>query len=110
LWYGEQQSSTLFSLPPRLPADLHLSVAPNPFNPSTEIRFVLSARERYELRVIDVRGRVVRSFGPTVDGPGDVVVEFDGRDGDGNLLASGSYRLVFHAESGLRATGLVLVK
>jgi hypothetical protein len=110
LWHGELRSSALFALPPRLPADLQLSVVPNPFNPSTEIRFVLPARESYELRVVDLRGRVVRAYGPTLDGPGDVMVGFDGRDGDGKALSSGSYRVVLRTDSGVREASLVLVK
>ena len=110
LWHSGLQSSALFALPPRLPANLQLSVAPNPFNPSTEIRFVLPLRESYELRVLDVRGRVVRMFGPELGGPGEVVVEFHGKDGEGKPMASGNYRVVLTAGSGIEEQGIVLVK
>jgi hypothetical protein len=110
LWHDGSESSSLFAIPPRSPAHLRLSVAPNPFNPSTEIRFVMPARERYELRVLDVRGRAVRSFEPSVAGPGEVRLEFDGRDYRGRRLASGSYRVVLTTPSGTREQSIVLVK
>jgi pullulanase len=71
-----------------------LGNAPNPFNPSTNIRFALSpadAGQPVKLRVYDVRGKLVRTL---VDGPlasGEHTVTWDGRDARGRTAASGVY-------------------
>jgi len=66
--------------------------APNPFNPTTSVRFSVG-RDGAEvaLRVFDVSGRVVRVL---ADGPhpaGAHVVDWDGRDARGRPCASGVY-------------------
>jgi len=69
---------------------LHQNV-PNPFNPTTLIRFELPARAHVRLLVFDVRGRLVRTL---VDGelqPGGQEIAWNGRDGDGRNVASGVY-------------------
>lgn len=65
---------------------------PNPFNPSTRIRFLLPAAEHARVEVLDVAGRVVRVLadGPFANG---VVHEltWDGTDAQGRRAASGIY-------------------
>jgi len=76
--------------------------APNPFNPSTAIRFELAQAGRTELRVYDVRGRLVRTL---VDGTlveGAHVAQWDGRNDAGTAVASGVY-LVEMVAGGIRA-------
>lgn len=71
---------------------------PNPFNPSTVIRYIVPARaDRVTLRIYDVEGRVVRTL---VDGPqvyGENRVTWNGRDDTGRRVASGVYfyRIMF---------------
>jgi hypothetical protein len=63
---------------------------PNPFNPTTLIRFDSPAGVRATLTVYDVSGRLVRSLGvPPGDGERSVV--WDGRDDQGRSLPSGFY-------------------
>jgi len=67
--------------------------APNPFNPSTTIRFDLAAGGAAALRIYDVRGRLVRTL---VEGPmpaGAHQVAWDGRSNAGSPVASGVYLL-----------------
>jgi hypothetical protein len=73
------------------PARLALRVAPNPFNPSTAISFVLAGAAPVRLDIYDVSGRRVRRL---VDGPmggGPQTVPWDGRDDRGRSVASGVY-------------------
>jgi endonuclease I len=76
-----------------VPLQLSLSQnAPNPFNPSTVIRFSLDRKVRDgSLRVYDVTGRLVRTLhdGPLAAGPHKVT--WDGRDEAGARMASGTY-------------------
>lgn len=65
--------------------------APNPFNPSTEIRFGMPTPGPVSLAVYDLSGRLVRTL---VDEPrmaGDHVVRWDGLDDRGGQVASGLY-------------------
>jgi FlgD Ig-like domain len=64
---------------------------PNPFNPSTMIRFELENEAQAQLRVFDVSGRTVRVLvnGNVAAGPHDV--RWNGRDDSGHILPSGVY-------------------
>jgi hypothetical protein len=64
---------------------------PNPFNPSTTIRFGLPAAGHVEINIFDIAGQKVNSLvnNPFPAGAHEVV--WTGRDDRGNLLASGIY-------------------
>jgi len=64
---------------------------PNPFNPSTEIRFTVPEAGRGTLRVYNVRGELVRTLlsGDFAAGPGSVV--WNGRTDSGLNAGSGVY-------------------
>ncbi|MFQ6616146.1 MAG: FlgD immunoglobulin-like domain containing protein [Fidelibacterota bacterium] len=64
---------------------------PNPFNPETRIRFEIPSRESVKLIIYDVRGYRVRTLVSDVFGAGHHVVNWDGRNDDGNLVSSGVY-------------------
>ena len=66
--------------------------APNPFNPQTVIRYELPAASAVHLQVFDLRGRLVRSLRDGgVEPAGFRRAVWDGCDGSGRPLASGSY-------------------
>jgi len=65
--------------------------APNPFNPTTTIRYAMPRSGIAYLAIYDVNGRVVRSL---VDGTVEAglhTVAWDGADGAGRRVASGVY-------------------
>jgi hypothetical protein len=66
---------------------------PNPFRSSTSIRFVIpnGGVDRYDLRVFDVAGRVVRVLGEGSIGAGVHERTWDGRDSSGADASSGIY-------------------
>jgi hypothetical protein len=66
-------------------------ITPNPFNPSTRIAFDLARDGRVALEVFDVRGRPVRRLLATELSAGRHETTWDGRDDDGNGVASGTY-------------------
>jgi hypothetical protein len=74
---------------------------PNPFNPRTTIRFETPEARPARLRVLDVRGRVVRTLLDADPGRGERSLSWDGRDDAGRPVASGSYRI--RLEQGGRA-------
>jgi len=71
--------------------------APNPFNPSTQLRFALDRAGDAALTVYDVQGRLVRSFPAAAYEAGVQSVTWDGRDMMGRPAASGVYQVVLSA-------------
>ena len=73
---------------------------PNPANPATRVALSAPAGATVALRVIDLRGRLVRSATVTADGSGQATWSFDGRDARGRDLPSGVYRCVAELAGG----------
>ena len=67
------------------------SHAPEPFNETTQIRFELTATSRVSLGIYDPSGRLVRHLQAQALQPGYHIVAWDGRDGRGRHMASGTY-------------------
>jgi endonuclease I len=65
--------------------------APNPFNPTTTVSFVLSAEADVELLVHDVRGRLVAVLASGSFPSGRHAAVWDGKDAVGRDVASGIY-------------------
>ena len=65
--------------------------APNPFNPSTTIRFSLPAREHVGLAIYAADGALVRMLVDEARDRGTHNVSWDGRDSAGNPVGSGVY-------------------
>jgi len=78
------------SVSPNL-APFALSAQPNPFNHQSSIRFHLPAATSVRLAVHDVTGRLVRILIAGDLTAGDHQVQWDGRDGFGRPVPSGSY-------------------
>jgi hypothetical protein len=75
------------------PATYHLEQNyPNPFNPETRITFSLPKAERVDLAVYDVHGRMVKELADFQEyAPGTYTIDWNGRDANGNPVASGVY-------------------
>ncbi len=83
---------------------------PNPFNPSTTIRFVVPTDGPVRLDVFDVRGaRVVTLVDATLSA-GAHAVSWNGRDARGRAVASGSYFCRLVAAGGSATRKMLLVK
>ncbi len=88
---------------------LHQNV-PNPFNPSTEIRFDLAAPQHVTLSVYNILGQEVIRLADRDYPAGSHSVVWDGVDGSGRPAASGMYfyRIVAGTDSASRK--MVLMK
>jgi hypothetical protein len=75
---------------PRAVASLEQNT-PNPFNPTTTIRFTLPASERVRIAVYDASGGLVRTLIDEVGSVGTHDVQWDGRDNGGSPVGSGVY-------------------
>ncbi|UCH82676.1 MAG: T9SS type A sorting domain-containing protein, partial [Candidatus Latescibacterota bacterium] len=67
--------------------------APNPFNPTTTIKYSISERGRVSLRVYNVAGQLVRTLVDEVQTPREdgFSVEWDGTNNAGENVSSGVY-------------------
>jgi len=78
--------------PSRTPARFALLPnVPNPFNPSTILRFELESACEATLRIYDVAGRLVATLVDEPLGPGVHEVTWEGRDINGKPVATGVY-------------------
>jgi immune inhibitor A len=96
---------------PPTPARAELLPAmPNPFNPSTTLKFNVPAGAReVSLTVFDQRGRAVRAL--SVDNvPGWAEARWDGRDEDGRTLSSGVYFARLDIDGSVLTEKLALLK
>jgi flagellar hook assembly protein FlgD len=83
---------------------------PNPFNPTTTIRYDLSGGGPVRLTVFDITGALVRTL---VDGERPAGIHeatWDGRDEKGREVASGVYFYRLEAGDYARTRKMLLVK
>jgi len=74
-----------------VPKSVTVTSSPNPFNPTTTIRFGVPRRCHASLRVYDASGRVVRLLLEEDLEAGYHEILWDGRGQDGRIAASGVY-------------------
>lgn len=83
---------------------------PNPFNPSTTIRFVLERAGFAELAVYDVAGRRIRTLVSDSMSAGEHRVDWNGRDDGGRSVASGVYLVQLRSSDFVETSKMVLLK
>ncbi|MEZ4655047.1 MAG: S8 family serine peptidase [Candidatus Eisenbacteria bacterium] len=64
---------------------------PNPFGPSTQIRYQLGAQQRVTIHVLDILGRRLATLADGMQAEGAHAVSWNGRDEAGRPAASGVY-------------------
>jgi len=83
---------------------------PNPFNPSTTLRFDLVQASNVRLEVLDAGGRSVRVLASGWRDAGTHSVGWDGRDGSGHSVASGVYWSRLVAGPAVATRKMILVR
>jgi len=93
-----------------VPAVAALTNYPNPFNPTTTIRYAISPAQEISLAIFDVRGRLVRTLesGTRVERVGQSV--WDGLDDHGRPAASGVYYVRLAGDRETLTRKIVLLK
>lgn len=95
-----------------LPSDYKLHANyPNPFNPTTTIRFELPVDKRISLRVFDVSGRLVKTLindAQFMEGTHEVT--WDATNDAGQAVASGTYLYTLEYGNFRQSKTMVLVK
>jgi len=70
---------------------------PNPFNPSTTIKFSLDSPQHVMIQIFDISGRNVGNLVDDIRNKGTYTVSWNGTDNHGNSLASGVYLIQMKA-------------
>jgi hypothetical protein len=83
---------------------------PNPFNPSTTIRYTLGEESPVALTVFNVSGREVRTLTSGTEQAGPHSAVWDGRDNHGRDVGSGLYFYLLRAGDFQDTQKMVLLK
>jgi len=95
---------------PDHPVSIGLSVHPNPFNPRTEIAFVLDRKQRAEISVYDLSGRRRCVLADRPFAAGGHTLVWDGRDTAGGLVSSGAYLIRLESASDVLVRKVTLLR
>ncbi|MCZ7556954.1 MAG: VIT domain-containing protein [Bacteroidia bacterium] len=115
LVYRQKESSTEALAELRTPVGytLHQNF-PNPFNPSTVIRFTMhdaaASVAVVRLTIYDQQGRLVRKLYEGRPGPGTTTLEWDGSDDMGRPLPSGLYYCLMSSAHGTSRISMTLLR
>jgi hypothetical protein len=84
--------------------------SPNPFNPSTTIRYDLPEQTNVRLTIFDQLGKIVKILLDERQGIGQHIVNWNGRDEFGNQVPSGVYIYLIKTDRFMKARRMMLVK
>lgn len=94
-----------------LPKDYELSQNyPNPFNPKTEINFALPKESEVSLIIYNIKGQIVNKLMEEQLGAGRYKVTWEGRDSEGNKVASGIYFYSLRAGNYKETKKMIMMK
>lgn len=88
-----------------------LQNAPNPFNPTTTVRYELAEQSHVKVQVFDVSGKLVRTLVDAVQAPEAYNIQWDGSNAAGTQVSSGVYWVRMSTSAGFKAsTKMVVLK
>jgi len=96
--------------PRAVPTQFALTAAPNPFNPSTTVRFDLPDAGRVRVSVYDVTGRHVRALVDAYTAAGTHAVVWNGADAAGRAVGSGVYLVRLTADANMLHERVTLLR
>lgn len=85
--------------------DKLFSVAPNPVSGSTKVLFSLDQSENITLKIVDMNGRLIKTFADKVFDEGENVLELDATE-----LEAGIYFLQFQSSENFQTEKLIVTK
>ncbi len=81
-------------------AKLAITAAPNPLNPSTDLKFTTTRPGRVTLRIFDLAGQLVKVLADEAMEAGPHALRWDGSDASGGRVSSGVYFVRLSAPEG----------
>lgn len=88
---GCTDASAAMAIPPQSTTPIRFAIAPNPFNPRTNISFFIDQPRWLRVAVYDLRGRRIAELTDQQYQVGEHSVDWDGRDSAGRAVPSGEY-------------------
>ncbi len=108
---NESTSQTLTAEVAALPTQFALeNNYPNPFNPTTTIKYQLPADVRVNVTIYNIQGQVVRTLVSEDQKAGYYTIQWDGRSEAGTSVATGIYIYRINAGSFVTAKKMVMMK
>jgi len=83
---------------------------PNPFNPLTRIPFQLNQPGWAQVDILDLNGRQIITLVDEAYAVGHHEVQWDGRDGEGHDVASGTYLVRLRVNDAVEAQRLIMLR
>ncbi len=83
---------------------------PNPFNPTTTIRFTLPKEGNVRIDIFDITGRLVTTLVNSNKAVGTYSVTWDGRNSNGQAVGSGIYLYRIHSNDFSAVKKMVMLK
>lgn len=83
---------------------------PNPFNPSTTIRYEVPSETRVTIKVYNLLGQEVKTLLDAVKGSGRYEIQWDGKNKSGKEVASGVYLYRLQADKFVKTRKMLLIK
>ena len=109
--FDVSQVNVAVETPGRTPAGFELlACAPNPFNPSTTLRFRCPQASHVEVAVYDLMGQRVTELANREFSAGEHELNWNGRDTRGLPAASGTYFMMARFPDGARVLPVSLLK
>lgn len=81
---------------------------PNPFNPFVNVNFSIAKPCRVDLRIYDLKGKIVKNITDKTFNPGNYNIVWDAKDNLGNQVSTGVYYLKLSAQGHYQKTQKVL--
>jgi hypothetical protein len=107
---GCTDASNAMVTPPLATTPIRFSVAPNPFNPQTQIVLELPVQQHVRLGVHDLSGRRLVTLVDDVLDAGPHNVTWNGRNDDQRVLPSGTYIIRLEARAGVVTRKIVMIR
>ena len=83
---------------------------PNPFNPTTNIKFHIQHGDIYELSIFGLSGNLIHTLFSEFRGTGDHFVQWNSRDMNGLKVPSGAYIYVLKSMNRKESRKMILLK
>ncbi|RKZ17325.1 hypothetical protein DRQ53_03905, partial [bacterium] len=117
IWDGDSEDFNLNGVPDECEATdapvnrfARVTIAPNPFNPRTEIRLELGQDASARIDVYDLAGRHIANLADRSYGAGEHSVIWEGKDATGRAVSSGVYFVMVDIDGEVQQHKVALVR
>jgi hypothetical protein len=83
---------------------------PNPFNPTTTLKYELGSAGSVSIDVFDVNGRKIRSLYNGISSAGQHEIRWNARDNQGRQMSSGVYLFKVNVDGKVQTAKMLLLK